>query len=359
VNFDLNDDQRAIQRTAKEFLASRYRPEEVRRLALEEEHGFTDEQWGAIAELGWPGIAIAEDDGGLGLGVLELCVVQEQLGYALAPAPFFSTIAAGLVLSVAEEEIRREVLPALAAGERRATIAGLDEHGGESADATTMQAHGSLLTGTKIVVPDAGRADLLVVAAEGGHHYVVDARAKGVTITPTPGLDPTRKLYKVHLDGVEGRSLGAKPEDLVRAYQAIVTALAAESVGIGQRALEMSVEYAKDRKQFGRPIGAYQAISHACAQMLLEVEGARSATMYAAWALDHEPPTGPLAASMAKAYATDAGWRVTAAALQVHGGIGFTWEHDLHFFLKRARANYHAWGDPRWHRSRVAELAGV
>ena len=121
----------------------------------------------------------------------------------------------------------------------------------------------------------------------------------------------------------------------------------------------MAVEYAKERKQFGRAIGTYQAVSHACAQMLLEVEGARSTSYYAAWALDHEPESAPLAASMAKAYASDAGWRVTASALQVHGGIGFTWEHDLHFFLKRAKANAHAYGDARWHRARVAELAGV
>ena len=139
----------------------------------------------------------------------------------------------------------------------------------------------------------------------------------------------------------------------------MAVALAAESTGVAQRALDMAVEYAKDRKQFDRPIGAYQAISHRCAQMLLEVEGARSVSYYAAWALDHEPESGALAAAMAKAYASDAGWRVPASSLQVHGGIGFTWEHDLHFFLKRGRANAAALGDARFHRERVAELAGV
>jgi len=159
--------------------------------------------------------------------------------------------------------------------------------------------------------------------------------------------------------GAEAERLGGDPEAAADAYDAAATALAAESVGVAQRALEMAVEYAKDRKQFETPIGAFQAVSHRCAQMLLEVEGARSATYYAAWALDHEPESGPLAASMAKAYASDAGFRVPAAAIQVHGGIGFTWEHDLHWFLKRGTANAHAFGDARWHRARVADLAGI
>ena len=153
--------------------------------------------------------------------------------------------------------------------------------------------------------------------------------------------------------------LEVAPEAVARAYATIVTVLAAENVGAAQRAMEMAVTYAKDRTQFDRPIGSYQAVSHRCAQMLLEVEGARSLSYWAAWALDHEPETAARAASMAKAYASDAGFRVAASALQVHGGIGFTWEHDLHFYLKRAKANAHAYGDARWHRDRVADLAGV
>ena len=358
MNFDLTDDQRAIQRTAREFLASRYRPEEVRRLALEDERGFTDEQWAAIVELGWPGIAIGDADGGHGLGIVELCVLQEELGYALAPAPFFSDMAAALLLAGASAEVRERYLQPLAAGEKRGTVATL-EHRSATPAQTCIEVHGSALRGTKIAVPDAAAADFFVVAGGDGHHYIVDADGGGVEITPADSLDTTRRLSTVDFDGAHGHLLGAGERDLVRGYQCISAALAAESVGIAQRAMELAVEYAKDRKQFGRPIGAYQAVAHQCAQMLLEVEGARSTTYYAAWALDHEPETGPLAASMAKAYATEAGWRVTAASLQVHGGIGFTWEHDLHLFLKRARANYHAWGDPRWHRTRVADLAGV
>jgi alkylation response protein AidB-like acyl-CoA dehydrogenase len=199
-----------------------------------------------------------------------------------------------------------------------------------------------------------------VVAASGGRHYLVEPGAAGVRVEPAHALDPSRRLFTVHLDGAEGHLLAAGDEAaLARAYDVVAVATAAESVGVAQRAMEMAVEYAKDRKQFGRPIGAYQAVSHQCAQMLLETEGARSTVLYAAWALDHEPSSGPLAAAMAKAYAGDAGWRVPAAALQVHGGIGFTWEHDLHLWLKRGRANAALWGDGRHHRARVADLAGV
>jgi alkylation response protein AidB-like acyl-CoA dehydrogenase len=364
MNFDLTDDQRAIQSTAREFLAARYKLEEVRRLALEEEQGFTDAQWRELVELGWPGLVVPEEDGGLGLGVVELAVVQEQLGYALAPTPFLSDVAAGLLLTASDEsELRSEYLAPLAAGERRGTVALWDADAGWSPDESDLEASESggelTLAGSKMAVTDAAAADFLVVAGAAGRHFLVDAGAPGLAIEPSEGLDPTRKVYAVTFDGTPARELGGEPGSFERGYQVIATALAAESVGVAQRTMEMAVEYAKERKQFGRPIGSYQAVSHACAQMLLETEGARSVTLYAAWALDHEPESAALASAMAKSYASEAGWRVSAAALQVHGGIGFTWEHDLHFFLKRARANLHAFGDPRWHRRRVAHLAGV
>jgi alkylation response protein AidB-like acyl-CoA dehydrogenase len=364
VNFDLTDDQRAIQRTATEFLAARYKPEEVRRLALEDDRGFTDEQWTALVELGWPALIVPEEDGGLGLGLVELVVVCEALGHALAPTPFLSNAAAGLLLVAgADSDQRGEYLQPLAEGSRRGTVALWDADGGWGLGGEAVEVEGdgaeARLTGRKIAVPDAGSADFLVVAGPDGRHFIVDADADGVAISPSEGLDPTRKLYEVALQGAAGSELGGDRAALEHGYHAISTAIAAESVGVAQRAMEMAVDYAKERTQFGRPIGAYQAVSHACAQMLLEVEGARSVTLYAAWALNHEPASGPLAAAMAKAYASDAGWRVTASSLQVHGGIGFTWEHDLHLFLKRAKANAHAWGDPRWHRGRVAELVGV
>jgi alkylation response protein AidB-like acyl-CoA dehydrogenase len=336
MNFELTDDQRAIQRTARDFLASAYPPAEVRRLAYETERGFTDEGWSAMCELGWPALLVPEEHGGLGLGVVELAVVQEELGAALAPSPFLSTVAAAAVIadSGSDEQCARW-LPALAAGEARGAVATVLDDAGWTA------------------VSDADGADVVVVRENDAWALAADTSAQAVE-----ALDATRRLWRVRAEG----ELEPLPGDGERAFDVVAVALAAESVGVARRAMEMAVQYAKEREQFGRPIGAYQAVSHACAQMLLEVEGARSTTLYAAWALDHEAiadPPAPLAASMAKAYASDAGWRVPASALQVHGGIGFTWEHDLHLWLKRGKANAYLWGDARAHRDRVADHIGL
>jgi alkylation response protein AidB-like acyl-CoA dehydrogenase len=353
MRFELSDDQRAIQRTAREFLADRYPPEEIRRLAFDDERGFTDDQWAAIAGLGWPALVVGADEGGLGLGAVELAVLQEQLGYALAPTPLFPTVAAALVIREAgDADQRARWLGPIAEGELRGTISG-------PPDAGAVVADGDTLAGTLEAVPQAGSADVLVVAfGEDGRPVVVDLHADGVSIERVAALDPTRRLFTVTLDGARSEPLrGDDPP--AHAYDAIAVALAAESVGVAQRTMEMAVAHARDRRQFGRPVGAFQAVSHACAQMLLEIEGARSAVLYAAWALDASPGEAPLAAAMAKSYASDAGWRVPAAALQVLGGIGFTWEHDLHLWLKRGRANAAAWGDARSHRRRVADLLAL
>jgi len=222
---------------------------------------------------------------------------------------------------------------------------------------------GVVLNGEKTLVLDAGSADFFLVATADGHRHLVEKGAEGVTVTAEESIDLTRRLSSVQFDGVQvapEASLPGQAGDYPPVFLRACVALAAESTGLAQRTLEMSVEYAKDRQQFGRPIGAYQAVSHRCAQMLLETENSRSAVYAAAWAADAEPESLPLAASMAKAYASDAGWRVPDAAIQVHGGIGFTWEHDLHFFLKRGRANAAMLGDAKWHRERVADavLAG-
>jgi len=359
MNFEFTDDQRAIKRTAHEFLEARYRLDTVRELA-EGERGFTDEQWRELVELGWPGVIVPEDHGGLGLGAVELIVIAEEMGYALAPSPLSSnTCAALLLVAGGTDEMRARWLEPLARGELRGTVAVWDEHGGWSPAHSEIEPADGTISATKIAVADAGSADFLIVAGADGRHFLVEARGPGVRIVPEQPLDPTRKLFRVELDGAPAQPLAHQPERIASAYATIVTMLAAENVGVAQRAMEMAVEYARDRKQFDRPIGSYQAVSHRCAQMLLEVEGARSLSYWAAWAVDNEPGTAPLAASMAKAYGGDAGFRVTASAIQVHGGIGFTWEHDLHFFLKRAKANAHAFGDSRWHRDRVAELAAL
>jgi len=300
MNFDLSDDQRTIKATAREFLAARYPLSEVRALAVEDERGWTDQQWNEIVELGWPEIAE--------LGTVEMIVVAEELGYALAPTPLQSTWAAGLL-------------------------------GGD-----ISSGRGALVVDD--LAADAGTADVLVDW---------DGNAvTGAEIEPVRALDPTRRLFRV-----SGGSREPLDGDVDKGRGQAMVMNAAESVGVATRAMEMAIEYAKDRKQFDRPIGTYQAVSHPCAQMLLEVEGARSAVYWAAWALDFEPETAPLAVACAKAYAGDAGRRVPRAALQVHGGIGFTWEHDLHFFLKRGEANAHAYGDAAAHRERIAALTGL
>ncbi|MBV9603635.1 MAG: acyl-CoA/acyl-ACP dehydrogenase [Solirubrobacterales bacterium] len=362
MNFGFTDDQQAIKRTARDFLQARYPLATVRGLA-EDERGFTDEQWAELVELGWPGVIVPEESDGLGLGAVELVIIAEEMGYALAPSPWFSTTCAALMLVAAGTQAQRERwLGPLSRGEARGTLAVWDEQAGWSPDHSEVEPDGDgKLSCVKIAVPDAGSADFVIVSGADGRHYLVenDASGAGITLVAEPAVDPTRKLYRVELSAAPAAPLDLAPEAVTRAYATIVTLLAAENVGAAQRAMEMAVAYAKDRAQFERPIGAYQAVSHRCAQMLLEVEGSRSLCYWAAWALENEPETAPRAASMAKAYAGDAGFRVAASALQVHGGIGFTYEHDLHFFLKRAHANAHAFGDSRWHRDRVADLAGV
>ena len=360
--FDLNDEQQQIKRTAKEFLASRYKPERIRELS-ETENGFEDSDWTEMAELGWPGLALPEEHGGQGLGIVELAAVFEEMGFALAPSPLLSNTIAGLALAICgSDEQKSEFLAPLAAGEKRGTVALFDADSPAAIGEFTMEAResdgGVVLDGEKVLVMDAGSADFMLVATADGRRHIVERGQDGVTVTAEPSIDLTRKVFAVELDGVEvaaERTLPAEQSDYLPVLWRACVALSAELTGIAQRTLEMAVSYAQERQQFGRPIGAYQAVSHRCAQMLLETEGARSATYYAAWTADAEPESLPLASSMAKAYASDAGWRVADDSLQVHGGIGFTWEHDLHLWLKRARADAAMLGDAHWHRERVAE----
>jgi alkylation response protein AidB-like acyl-CoA dehydrogenase len=330
MNFGFDDEQQEIKSTAREFLAARFGPEKVRELA--ESGSYDDGLWKQICELGWPGIAISEEHGGQGLGMVELAILCEELGYACAPAPFLSNAIAGLLIEDAgSDEQRQRWLSGIASGEARAAVAATRPEPSLVLDAE----------GAAVLVLDDGNGAKLVEAAE-------------ATIEPLDLIDATRRYSHVSADG--GEQL---PGDVEPAIDRAIVAVAAELVGVAQRAMEMAVDYAKEREQFGRPIGAYQAVSHQCAGMLYDTEEARSLTYYAAWAADAEPETLPLGASMAKARASDAAWRVTAAALQVHGGIGFTWEHDLQFWLKRAKADSELFGSSRIHRERVASLSGL
>jgi alkylation response protein AidB-like acyl-CoA dehydrogenase len=366
--FDLTDEQQAIKQTAHDFLASRFKSERLREIAASDS-GFDESGWKEMAELGWAGLALPEEWGGQGLGIVDLAVLFEEMGYVCAPSPLLSNTIAGLALAAGgSDEQKERWLAPLAAGEKRGTPAltdaGRPAEPNKFAMAAESSGEGTVLNGEKTLVIDAASADFFLVATSDGHRHVVESDADGVTVVPEESIDPTRRVSSVRLENVRvaaENTLPGSTDDYWPVFQRACVALAAESTGLAQRALEMSVAYAKDRQQFGRPIGAYQAVSHRCAQMLLETENSRSAVYGAAWAADAEPESLPLAASMAKAYAADAGWRVPDAAIQVHGGIGFTWEHDLHFFLKRGRANAASLGDAKWHRERVADavLAGA
>jgi alkylation response protein AidB-like acyl-CoA dehydrogenase len=331
VDFDFNDTQREIKSTAHDFLASRFKPEKVRELA-ESESPYDDELWAQICELGWPGIAVAEQYGGLGLGTVELVILLEELGYACAPAPLISNAVAGLAIEMAgSDQQRQRWLPGIASGEARG--------------AAELTADPEPLIGAA-----AGSAVLVLADGEGAKLVETEA----ATLERLPLIDTTRAYYRVRAEGGE-----PLPGDVSAAVDRAAVGLAAELVGVAQRALEMAVAYAKEREQFGRPIGAYQAVSHRLADMLWDVEEARSLTYYAAWAADAEPESLPLAASMAKARASDSASAVTHQAIQTLGGIGFTWEHDVHFLLKRARVGAQMLGGARVHRERVAELVGL
>jgi alkylation response protein AidB-like acyl-CoA dehydrogenase len=328
VDFGFNDEQQAIKETAREMLAKRSPMPKVREAS--EAGEYDDALWSEIRDLGWPGIAISEEHGGQGLGTIGLVILSEELGYACAATPFLSNAIAGLVIEDAGTgEQRERWLPGIASGEARGAAA-LDRED----PALVADAQGAAV----LLLPDGDRGRLV--------------EPSDAEVEPLELIDRTRRYARVSASG------GEELDGEAGMYKPMI-ALAAELTGVAQRALEMAVEYAKDREQFGRPIGAYQAVSHRCAQMLYDTEEARSLTYYAGWVADAEPETLPLAASMAKARASDAAWRVTADALQVHGGIGFTWEHDLHFLLKRARVGGELLGTAKRHRERVAELTGL
>jgi alkylation response protein AidB-like acyl-CoA dehydrogenase len=331
MNFDLNDEQQEIKRTAHEFLASRYKPEKVRKLA--EARSYDDGLWKEISDLGWPGIAISEDDGGQGLGMVELAVLLEESGIVCAPMPLLGSAGAALVISAAGSDAQRsEWLPKLASGEATGSFGGFAD-------------------GTSTLFCDLPTADV-VVTFDGEGALV--APVSEVQSEPFEAIDATRSY------GLVSEAAGERlPGDVDAGRDRVAVAIAAELTGVAQRTLEMATEYARERQQFGRAIGAYQAVSHRIAAMLLATEESRSLTYYAAWTADAEPESLPMAAAMAGARASDAGWEVPSSALQVLGGIGFTWEHDLQFWLKRGRVAGRMLGTPRDHRERVAELSGL
>jgi alkylation response protein AidB-like acyl-CoA dehydrogenase len=379
MDFGFSQEQELLRQTARNFLEKECPSGFVRRM-MDDPAGTTDEFWGKLAELGWLGLIYPDAHGGVGLGFVDLTVVLEEMGRAVMPGPFFSTVLLGglAVLHAGSDAQKAAWLPRIVAGEARATLALLEESArwdaaGVEVAAKTGKGGGFVLSGTKLFVPDGHTADLLVVAARtarptkedpahGVSLFLVPADARGVATTLLPTMDQTRKLTEVTLARVEvgpdallGPLHQAWPV-VARVLDRAAVALCAEMCGGAQKVLDLSTEYAKVRVAFGRPIGAYQAVKHRCADMLVAVENAKSITYYAAWAADQDAPDAALAASMAKAFVSDAYRRVAGDGIQVHGGIGFTWEHDMHLYFKRAKGSEVAFGDATLHRERVARL---
>ena len=361
-----------LRRSAREFLAKECSSKVVRRL-MESEDGYDPTLWKKIADLGWTALGIPEQYGGVGT-FLDLVVVLEEAGRALLPGPFFSTmgLAVPVLLEAGTEAQKKEVLGAIAEGSARATLAFTEPAGRWDADSVALRATqsggGWRLEGVKTFVPDAHTADYMAVVArsrgegeEGLTLFLVKGRPKGMTVTPLETLDMTRRWCEVRFDGVQLDSnavIGAPDKAwpaLKSALEWATAALCAEMVGGVQKVLETSTEYAKTRHQFGKPIGIYQAVSHKIADMLVLSESGRSATYYAAWAVEADAPDRSLAASMAKAYVSDAYRKVAGDGIQVHGGIGFTWEHDMHLYFKRAKSSEVTLGDATYHRELVAQ----
>jgi alkylation response protein AidB-like acyl-CoA dehydrogenase len=374
MDFGFSEEQEMLRSSARDFLAKEAPMTYVRKM-MEDEVGFTGDLWKKMADLGWMGLILPEDYGGSGLDFVDLVVVLEEMGRVVLPGPFFSTVVLGGValLEGGSDALKQALLPKLATGDLKVTLAQLEPSGRWDADGIQLAAKanggGFVLSGSKLFVPDAHVADQMVVAArtpgskgaDGISLFLVDARAPGITTTQLKTMDQTRRLGEVVLKDVRvpaDRVLGTVGGGwalLDRVVDRGKVGLCAEMCGGAQRVLEMSVDYAKVREQFGKPIGSFQAIQHKCANMLVEVESSKSVTYYAAWAVANDVAEAPLAAAMAKAYCSDAYRHVSGEGIQIHGGIGFTWEHDMHIYFKRAKSSEVTFGDATWNRELVAQ----
>jgi len=376
VDFAFSDEQEQFRSTLRRFLAEFAPMAEVRR-AMETPEGFEGALWKRMArELGLQGVHLPEVYGGQGFSFLELGIVQEELGRALVPTPYFSTIclAATAILSAGSEADRRALLPTIASGESTASLAWLESSGGWDLESVSLEYRpdgGSfVLDGVKTLVSDGGCADLLLVVArlpgtrgeEGITLLRVERGAPGVKLDVPPSLDPTRRQARLEFGGARAQAVGAAGAAggaLTRTLSEATVCLAFEVIGGAERCLEMAVAYAKTRVQFGRPIGAFQAVKHKCAEVLLELELARSAVYYAGWAAAEAREDLPLAASLAKAAGAEAYLRAAAENIQIHGGVGFTFEYDPQLYYKRAKACEIMLGDPTLHRASLAKRLGL
>jgi alkylation response protein AidB-like acyl-CoA dehydrogenase len=373
MDFDFTQEQVMLRNLTREFLSRESAPRAVRTL-MEDERGFSDATWQQMAEMGLMGLAIDAGYGGQGLGMVEMALVLDEMGRSAYPGPFFATavLATNAIAASGQPNQMARYLPDLASGRTRATLAFVEDAVSWTPAAVKLRAErrgdGFVLSGTKRFVPFAHVANVVLVAArtgggpDGTTVFAVDAQAAGLRQTLNVEMDHTSKTstldfedVRVDADAVIGQ-VDRGWDVLGPTLQRAAVGAAAEMLGASRRCMDMSVEYAKVRQQFGQPIGAFQAIKHACAEMLLEVENSHAATYYAAWALDAGSPDAALAISAAKAYVGDASRKVCGSSIQVHGGIGFTWEYDLHLYVKRAKHLEPLYGDADFHREKALML---
>jgi alkylation response protein AidB-like acyl-CoA dehydrogenase len=371
MNFAFSDEQEELRASVRRFLAEKSPETEVRRL-MDTTEGYDPAVWSQMADqLGLQSLTIPEEFGGSGFTYVELLVVLEEMGAALLCAPFFSSVAlaANALLTSGDDEAKKSYLPGIASGETIATLAITEDNGrwdfGGVELAATKKGDGWVLNGHKMFVLDGHVANLIIVAARtaaGVSLFAVQGDAAGLTRTPLPTMDQTRKQARLEFADTPAALIGTDggaEAGLTKTLDLAAVALAAEQVGGAQHVLDASVEYAKTRIQFGRPIGSFQAIKHKCADMLLEVESAKSAAYYAAWAAAEDSDELPVVASLAKSYCSEAYFHAAAENIQIHGGIGFTWEHPAHLYFKRAKSSELLLGDPAYHRELLAQRIGI
>jgi alkylation response protein AidB-like acyl-CoA dehydrogenase len=370
MDFGFSEEQEQLRSAVRDYFA-REVPVTFARAMLEDPVGFTQDAWRSLCDLGWLGLAVPEELGGSGLGLLDLTLALEEAGTVALPGAYGSTVSLSLplLLAAGDDAQRRAFVPEAASGRRRLASAIAERRARWSLDAIETEARrdgsGFTITGTKLFVPDAGEADTLLVACrldDGVGYFILPTEVPGLRIEAMDTIDRTRRLFTATLDGVRlesacllgGRAYPAAHLDALVDRAKVATA--AGMVGAADRTLAMTVEYVGMRRQFDRALATFQVIQHRCADMKVAVEHARSLVYYAAWALDTDAPDRRLAAAMAKAFASDACPRVAADAVQLHGGIGFTWEHDLHIYFKRLKADEPTYGDATANRELVARL---
>jgi len=371
MNFAFSEEQEELRSALRRFLQEKSPETEVRRL-METTEGYDPAVWSQMADqLGLQSLTIPEAYGGSGFTYVELIVVLEEMGSALLCAPYFSTVAlaANALLTSGDEKAKETYLPGIASGETIATLAITEESGRWDLDAVTLdaqpQADGYVLNGTKMYVLDGHVANLILVVGRtrsGLSLFAVPGDAPGLERTALATMDQTRKQARLELHDTPATLVGeegAAAPGLSKTLDLVAVALAAEQVGGAQRCLDSAVDYAKTRIQFGRPIGSFQAIKHKCADMLLEVESAKSAAYYAGWAAAEDSEELPVVASLAKSYCSEAYFHAAAENIQIHGGIGFTWEHHAHLYFKRAKSSELLFGDPAYHRELLAQRIGL